>query len=260
MRIGVQTNPAHPITSEIERAATDSFDYVDIMLAAPGAALEQTDWRKIADTVGALNLSVHCQAAAYLPIANPSPLVRQAALDEMRRSLDATARLGGSTLSVLWQGWPAYFNEADGYQFTQQWLAILVQHARAQNVELALINSANNRHQLKYFREVFHRTPGLAFTYDIGNSNVGVPQSLTRDYLFALGDRLRLVHLSDNDGTTPQYLPLGAPSQGGIQLDHELRTLRTFRYDGDITLQVLGDRRWLAVTRDLLAEVWAQVT
>lgn len=258
MRIGVQTNPRRRLAAELEQAAGEKFDFAEIVLAAPHAALESTDWREVATQVMALNLPIHCQSAAYLPIANSSPLVRQAALDELRRSVDATARIGARLLSIPWTGWPNFLGEADGYQFAHQWLTILIQHAQPQGVQISLINSANNRHQLKYFREIFHRTPALRFTYDVGNSNVGVSQSLTRDTLFALGDRLQLVHMSDNDGSAVQHLPFGAPAQGGIDLDHELRTLRTFRFDGDITLQMPGDRSWLLAARDRLRAAWTR--
>jgi sugar phosphate isomerase/epimerase len=147
-------------------------------------------------------------------------------------------------------------SESDGYLFSRQWLTILIEHANQQGISVALVNSPQNRHQLKYFRELFHRVPALRFTYDIGHSNIGVPQSLTRDYLFALADRLELVHLSDNDGSDDQHLPMGAPQTGGIDLNHELRTLRTFSFDGDITLQVAGDPTWLQLARDRLRDTW----
>lgn len=284
MRIGAQTDPNKKLHDEIARCAEDNFDFVEIVLAAPGAALESTDWNAVSTQLAELNLSAACQAPTFLPIANPSPLVRQAALDELRRCIDATARIGARLLSIPWTGWPDYMPEADGYQFARQWLEIVIRHganqqgtqpdggqpdgeqpdggqpdgeSQSSGVEIALINSPTNRHQLKHFREIFHRVPNLRFAYDIGNSNVGMPQSLTRDYLFALADRLTLVHISDNDGTAPQYLPFGAPISGGIALGHELRTLRSFRYDGDITLQVQGDRRWLLAAREILRDVWA---
>lgn len=260
MRIGAQTNPANPLDAELRQVAADGFDYAEIVLAAPHAALESTNWSTIAAQLEQLALPALCQMPVYLPIANPSPLVRQAALDEMRRAVDAAARLAASLISIPWTGWPPALSEREGYIFAQQWLSILVRHGAQQNVQVSLINSPDNRHQLKTFREVFHRTADLAFSYDIGNSNVGFPQSLTRDYLFALADRLRVVYLSDNDGTAPQYLPFGAPMRGGIDLAHELRTLRTFRYDGDLTVQVLGDRGWLHAARKQVEETWAQVS
>lgn len=258
MRIGIQTRSDRPLLEEIQWCVDEKFEFIEIALAAPGAALESTAWGKIADRLAESGLAIRCLAAHYLPIDNPSPLVRQAALDEFRRSVDAAARIGASLLSVNWRGWPGYMSEAEGYAFTTQWLEILVRHGRDRGVQIGLVNSADNRHQLKYFRETFHRVPGLRFTYNIGNSRVGVPQSLTRDYMFALADRLSLVQLSDNNGQAAQHLPIGATGESALDLAHELRTLRTFRYDGDIVLDMFGQRRWVTGSRDLIREVWEQ--
>jgi sugar phosphate isomerase/epimerase len=256
MQIGVQVQPTQPLPVEIEWCVRHRFTYVDIPLAAPGAALESTDWRAIAALLEDAELPAVCQSAAYLPVDNPSPLVRQAALDELRRSVDATARIGAPLLSVPWIGWPGFMSESDGYLYSQQWLTILINHAQTRNIEIALINSTQNRHQLKHFRQLFHRVPGLRLTYDIGHGNIGAAKSTTRDYLFAFTDRLALIHASDNDGEADLHLPFGAPQSGGISLPQELRTLRSFRYDGRITLQILGDRHWLLATRDILAQTW----
>jgi sugar phosphate isomerase/epimerase len=79
---------------------------------------------------------------------------------------------------------------------------------------------------------------------------------MTRDYMFALSDRLTHVHMSDNNGEHDDHLPIGAPKTGSIDLAHELRGLRSFRYDGGITLEIYGDRRWLVASAGLVRETW----
>src|SRR5690606_284007 len=126
----------------------------------------------------------------------------------------------------------------------------------SQGVTVTIENSPENRHQLKYFREILHRVPELKLTFDIGHGNIKTAKSMTRDYLFSLADRLVHVHLSDNDGDGDDHLPIGAPMRGGIDLAHELRGLRSFRYDAGITVEVFGDRRWLLASADLIRETW----
>lgn len=65
------------------------------------------------------------------------------------------------------------------------------------------------------------------------------------------------MHISDNDGTSDGHLPFGAAIDGGINFTDELRTLRSFNYDGTITLQVFGHERWLRASAELLRERWA---
>ena len=132
----------------------------------------------------------------------------------------------------------------------------MISHGAERGVQVALENSIRQAHQLKYFREIFFRLPQLRLLYDIGHSNVQTVKSMTRDYLFALADRLSHVHLSDNAGQADEHLPLGAPKSGGIDLARELRELRNFNYNGTITVQVFGDRRWLLASAQMVRELW----
>jgi len=258
MQIGMMSNPRNDLCQDIQWAADHHFDLIDLILEAPNAALETTDWQAVRATLAENRLGVVCQAATYLPIHTPSPAVRQAALDELRRSIDAASLIGASQCTTHFLGWPIYLEEAAGYEYYRQLYMVLLKHGQDRGVSVALKNSANNQHQLKYFREIFHRLPDLKLTYDIGHGNVQTAQSMTRDYLFALADRLTHVHLSDNDGSADDNLPLGAPYKGAIRLLRELQSLRSFRYNGTITLQVFGDRRWLLESVAVLREVWPQ--
>jgi sugar phosphate isomerase/epimerase len=260
MRLGAMNNPRQPLLDEIKWIASNGFDFIELTLEAPAAALESTNWREIAAAINDSGLDVICHSAPYLPIENPSPLVRQAALDELRRSVDAAAIVGARLCTTHFRGWPAYLSDAAGYDYYRQMFEILIRHGASQGVEIALENSIDNRHQLKYFREIFHRLPDLKLLYDIGHGNIRTAKSMTRDYMFALGDRLAHVHISDNGGLDDDHLPIGAPKRGGIDLAHELRGLRSFRFDGTITVDVFGDRRWLLACADMIRDVWEQVT
>src|SRR5690606_29940757 len=103
-------------------------------------------------------------------------------------------------------------------EYYRQMYDILIRHGANQEVAVALENRPDNRHQLKHFREIFHRLPDLKLLFDIGHGNIKTAKSMTRDYLFALSDRLVHVHLSDNAGQEDDHLPIGAPKQGGIDL------------------------------------------
>jgi len=258
MKLGMMTNPHNELDREICWASEQGLDFVDIVLEAPKAALETTDWQSVQQTIADSGLGVVCQSATYLPIHTPSPPIRQAALDELRRSVDAAHILGATQCTTHFRGWPAYLPEAAGYEYYRQLYTVLLKHGEERKVSVALKNSADNSHQLKYFREIFHRLPELKLTYDIGHGNVQTAQSMTRDYLFALADRLTHVHLSDNNGSADDNLPLGAPQEGALQLLRELQNLRSFRYDGTITLQIFGDRRWLVESAAMVRDLWPQ--
>ncbi len=204
-------------------------------------------------------MGIVAHAAPYLPLDNPSPLVRQAALDELRRTIDVAQQLGAPICTTHFVGWPSFLAEDAGYEFYRQAYLILLKHGAEREVAVTLENSPENKHQLKHFREIFFRLPQLKLTFDIGHGNVKTARSMTRDYLFALNDRLAHVHLSDNDGTADDHLPFGAPVQGAIHLKHELQVLRDFKYDGRITVQVFGQDRWLVASAERVRELWAEI-
>ncbi|MEZ4638460.1 MAG: hypothetical protein R2856_26485 [Caldilineaceae bacterium] len=49
-----------------------------------------------------------------------------------------------------------------------------------------------------------------------------------------------------------------APIGGGLDLEQNIQTLRSFGYDDTITLEVFGDRRLLLHSVARLKEVWGE--
>ncbi len=259
MQLGAMNNPYTGLFKEIKAIAGMGFDYIDLTIEAPAAAPESTDWKTVRQAVTDAGLGLVCHTAPYLPVNNPSPLVRQAAVDELRRSIDAAAILGASLCTMHFMGWPGYLPEKDGHEYYRQFLAILIAHGAAQGVQVAMENSPDNRHQLKAFREIFARLPELKLLYDVGHGNIDTPKSMTGEYLFSLSDRLAHVHMSDNDGNGDDHLPFGAAKRGTLKLKQELRALRSFNYDGTITLEIFGHRRWLQSSAQWVRELWEEV-
>ncbi len=256
MQLGLVTNPRNSLAAEIAWLADNGFELVDLALEAPAAAPETVKWADVKAVLAERELAVICRAATYLPLENPAPLVRQAALDELRRAIDATGAVGGAICTVRFRGWPSHLDETSGYEYCRQLFGVLIKHGSERGVQVALENRAANEHQLKWFREIFNRLPALKLVYHLGHGNVGTLQSMTREYLFALADRLVHVRISDNDGRQNSYLPLGAPASGGLDFRRDLQTLRSFRYDGTVALEIEGERRWVQASAELLREWW----
>ncbi|MEZ4656976.1 MAG: TIM barrel protein [Caldilineaceae bacterium] len=206
------------MATEITWIGENGFDFVDLCMEAPGAALEKNRLARRGSAIARGWLKgVVCQAAAYLPTDSPSPLVRQAAMDELRRALDAAQMVGAALCTTHFHGWPAYLSEHEGYEYITQLYQVLLKHGAERGITVALENSPRNLHQLKYFRQIFHRLPELKLAYNIGHSNVSTNATgQTREYLFSFADRLAHVRLSDNDGSAPQQLPPGAASAAAL--------------------------------------------
>lgn len=244
MKLGGMTNPQRNLLQEIRQIAADGFDYVDLTIEAPRAEPQQIDVKAVKQLLADCGIGVICHGPPYLPIHNPSSAVRQAALGELRRCIDIAAEIGARLLTTHYMGYPGFWPEEAGYELYAQLYGVLCQEGAERGVLIALENSPHNDHQLKRFREILARCPDLLLLLDIGHANIEVPKNQTREYLFSFADRLAHVHVSDNDGTADQHLPLGAPMRGGVPWQKVIQDLKSFRYDGTVTLEVFASDRW----------------
>mgnify|MGYP001820398122 CR=1 FL=1 len=64
MQIGYANDPRHRLEDEIDWIADNGFDYIDLMVAAPAAALESTPWKDVANQISSRGLGVVCHAPA----------------------------------------------------------------------------------------------------------------------------------------------------------------------------------------------------
>lgn len=257
MQLGLRTNPLRSLASEIERAARLGFQFVDIELAAPRAALERVEWQEVRTALEDHGLTALCHAPDYLQWVSPSPIVRQAALDELRRSVDAAQILGARLLHLDLVLWPEWIEEQEGCLLYHQLVSILMRHGSERGVEIALANGTDNTHMLKFMRSIYQRTPGLRFALDVGHLNIRTRRSLTREFMFALGDRIACAVYSDNDGSADQRLAFGAPAAGGINLKQEVRDLKSFGFDGRVILDIGSEDELLSHSARRITELWA---
>ena len=251
MKVGGMTNPQRDVLDEIRQVAADGFDFVDLTLEAPKAEPQQINAAAVRRALEDHGLGIVCHAAPYLPVNNPSAAVRRAALDELLRCLDMAAELGAGLLTTHYAGYPGFWPEAAGYELYGQLYQRLCGEGARRGVKVAMENQPGNTHQLKAYREIFARSPDLYLLLDIGHANINVQRNLAREYLFALADRLAHVHVSDNDGAADQHLPLGTPSKRGVSWRKVAADLKSFGYDGTVTIEVFSTDR--GYRRDSLA-------
>ena len=79
----------------------------------------------------------------------------------------------------------------------------------------------------------------------------------TREFLFALGDRVACAIYSDNDGSADQRLAFGAPASGGIDLQKEVRDVKSFGFDGRVILDIGSDDALLALSLERMRSLWS---
>lgn len=114
--------------------------------------------------------------------------------------------------------------------------------------------------QLENIVEILDQVPLLRFHLDSGHAKLERGYDRWEEYLNRLGSKLLHVHLSENDGTADQHLPLGAVPDGSTDWPKHIEKLKASGYDGTITLEVFAPQKeYLLVSRDLLRTWWANV-
>lgn len=258
MLIGAMNHPAHDVFQEIEWIAKMGFDFIDLTLEPPSAATWRIDPEAIRVALEKTNLQVVGHTAFYLPIASAFEEVRQAAVRELCRCLDAFRKIGAKWMNIHPDRHAPMHDRSFYIGRDIESLRELQSHAEGTGVGIMIENLPGDFNSAPQLGELLDSLPELGLHLDIGHANLLVPYNTTEEILKAYGSRLRHVHLHDNKGGHADlHLPLGA---GNVDLHWALRCLKSCHYDGTITLEVFTpDRRHLEYSRDVLRRAWQEL-
>lgn len=257
MLIGAMNHPARDVVSEIEWMAGMDLDFVDLTLEPPAAAHHRINPARIRDILDEHGLEAVGHTAYYLPLANPFESLRRAAVEELKRCLETFSRLG-----VKWMNIHPDRNAPmhdRGFVIARNLLSLreLINTGRDCGVGVMVENIPGSFNNARQLGELLDPLPEVGLHLDIGHCNLLTEFNTSDEILAAYGSRLKHVHLHDNKGGAADlHLPLGT---GTIDLAHHVRRLQSAGYDGTITLEVFSpDRKYLALSRDLLRRAWDQ--
>jgi sugar phosphate isomerase/epimerase len=258
MKIGAMNHPAQDVLSELRWMAGLELDFVDLTIEPPAAASWRIRPAEIRRALADYGMGVVGHTAFYLPVACPFESVRLAAVEELKRCLDAFAEVGSRLMNLHPDRHAPMHGRAFYIGRNIESLRALIEHGRNIGVQIMIENlpgDFNNAHQLG---ELLDPLPELMLHLDIGHANLLVPFNTTEEILKAHGHRLRHVHLHDNKGGHMDlHLPLGA---GTLDYRRALRALQDCGYEGTITLEVFTpDRRHLIYSRDVLRQCWDEL-
>ncbi|MEX1026484.1 MAG: sugar phosphate isomerase/epimerase family protein [Candidatus Paceibacterota bacterium] len=257
MQIGAMNHPGRNPIEEIDWIGENGFDFVDFTLEPPTAAPEQVDAAAVRSALQRHGLGVVAHTAYYLPISSPFTVVRQASLEAFRFALSASKEIGATVMNTHYRRLPPFFSSEQAVEWHAEVLTPLCEEAADLGVTIVMEHAPHGgQDQLENCVAIMEKVPLLRFHLDSGHTKVERHYDRWDEYLERLGDKLLHVHLSDNDGTEDQHLPLGAPRSGTNWPDH-IRKLKATGYDGTITLEVFSPQReHLLLSRDLLREWW----
>lgn len=258
MQIGGMNHPARSPVKEIDWFGAHGFDFVDLTLEPPASDPAEINVSAVKRALSRHGLDVVTHTAWYIPISLPYARFRTAALDEFRRCLEITVKLGAAVMNTHFTAPPPLMPEDQTVDRHVEVLAPLCEEAARCNVSIVLEHvPRGGRNQLETILAIMQEIPRLRFHLDSGHAKLERDTDRWGEYLKHLGDRLLHVHLSDNDGTSDQHLPLGASPRSLTRWPAHIKKLKATGYDGTITLEVFApEREYLLVSRDLLRRWW----
>ena len=258
MLIGTMNHPARPVLKEIEWMAGFGFDFVDLTLEPPAAAVWKVDLKEIRRALTEYNLQIVGHTAYYLPLCSPFESVRKAAVQELKYCIEAFAQLGAEWMNIHPDRNVPMHDRKWIIERNIQSLRELHPVAEQCGIGLMIENLPGEFNTLAQLAQLLDPLPSLGLHLDIGHANLMVEKNTTGEIIETYGSRLRHVHLHDNKGGTADlHLPLGS---GNLDLVRHLRTIKQCGYDGTITLEVFtADRHFLSYSRDVLRKIWDEI-
>ncbi|MEA2553392.1 MAG: hypothetical protein QOJ65_1568 [Fimbriimonadaceae bacterium] len=255
MQIGAMNHPGRDPTEEIRAFSSLGLDFIDLTIEPPCAAPWRLDPKAIRRALDDLGMGVVGHTAFYLPIASSFDSLRCAAVDELKHCIDLFAEIGSKWMN-LHPDPRAPFHERQ-FVIKQNIASMreLIEHGRPQGVGVMVENIPGEFNNAKNLGDLLDPVPDLGLHLDIGHCNLLVPANTSGEILAKYGQRLKHVHIHDNNGGAADlHLPLGV---GSMDVPKEVGLLKRTGYDGTITLEVFAeDKHYLEYSRDLLKQLW----
>jgi sugar phosphate isomerase/epimerase len=258
MQIGAMNHPSRNPLEEIEWIGKNGFDFVDFTLEPPAAAPDQIDPLAVRQALDCHGLGMVAHTAWFLPFGSPCGNIREACLVEFRRALRAADQIGATVLNVHYGESPGFFSKGQVVGWHVEVLSGLCQEAAELGLTIVLEHIPHGGgDQLENIVAIMEKVPLLRFHLDSGHAKLERGYDRWDEYLDRLGPKLRHVHLSENDGTADQHLPLGAAPRSTTDWPQHVQKLKATGYDGTITLEVFAPHKeYLLLSRDLLRRWW----
>jgi sugar phosphate isomerase/epimerase len=258
MLIGAMNHPRHDVIQEIEWISDMGMDFIDLTLEPPAAGVWRVEPKAVRAALQEHDLGVVGHTAYYLPLANPFESVRQAAVEESKRCIEAFGKIGAAWMNLHPDRCAPMHDRSFVIERNLQSLRELLPVARDWKVGLMIENLPGQFNSVSQLAQLLDPLPELGLHLDIGHCNLLTDYNTAEEIIAAYGSRLRHVHLHDNKGGSADlHLPLGA---GTVDVPYQVRALQISGYDNTITLEVFtAERHYLAYSRDVLRRLWDEV-
>lgn len=255
MKIGAMNNPRMDVGSAITAFAANKFDFIDLTLEYPKAHVDVIDKKEVLKGLKESNLGVVGHTTYYLPFGSPIGAVRQAAVEDVIKTLPFFKEAGAATVTVHPDPGPGTMEPKITVSLNALSFKIISDEAAKHDLTIVVENVPGMFSSVEAVSTLLATVPGLRFHLDVGHAFIR--GNRFRQLLQTFKDKLVHMHLSDNRTREDDHMPIGA---GNINWVDVIQAVKGIGYDGTITLEVFSnDPRYLAASREKLLELWSEV-
>lgn len=244
MKLGFPNHPRKDVIEEIRWIGDSGFDFVDLFLEEDKATPNKINVWELKEVVGSYSLDIIGHTAWYLPISSPSKRIRDSAVAEFERYLKVFHKLEVELVNIHANWQTGLFSVEEVISFQIESIRKIVKIAEEYGIDIMYEPIDTPFDTVENTEKILSAIPELYFHLDIGHASLygRKPQ----DFIDRFHDRLRHVHLHDNNGLRDLHLPLGC---GKIEWMEVLKHLLRY-YNKTLTLEIFSpDREYVLVAK-----------
>lgn len=239
LALGFTVGLGMPFEEAVSWAASEGFDFVELLLDGPYARERITDrrtsmQRTLADA--SVDLVVHLPFA--VDPGSPFTPVREGAVAELTAGMDLAADLGAEKIvfhpsSDAWElGW----TETECREFVHTSLDDLIPAAYERRLKPCVENVVSSYYDVTTFPELLERYSGVSMTFDTSHALLaGMDETEMATFCREHADRIGHLHLVDTRGGDDEHLPVG---MGRIDFSTVFAGLDDAGWAGTATLEI----------------------
>jgi sugar phosphate isomerase/epimerase len=253
MRFGAMNFPVRPVLEEIDAFGALQMDYLELAMDSPMAhySLIREQRNAILRALGRWKMGLVCHLPTFVYLAHLTESIRKASMQEVLGALETASDLGAEKVVAH----PGYI---DGLAVHVLDDALNLAMAALEKIwlrssRLGLVLCIENMFprvgpfvESEDFEPIFTSFPDMKLVLDTGHANIGDKGGhRLLDFIHRFGPRIGHLHVSDNNGTSDEHLPVG---HGNIGFKAMVRALKRIGYDDTLTLEVFSPNRADLVT------------
>jgi sugar phosphate isomerase/epimerase len=253
MKIGAMNNPAKNILEEIDWIGENGFDFVDLTYEPPSSG--NFNVSEIKEHLKHYNLKIVGHTNPTLPAIYPIRKIREACLDELKKSADFLSILGAEKISIHPFYLRGHQDERVTYERNIDVLNQISEYCQNIGIQPMFENYITPFASPQAFLEIKKRVKGIKIHLDVGHCNLaGRSDKVTEEFFKKFKEDIIHLHMHDNKGFKDEHLPLGCGTIDWIKI---IEILKRSGYDGTITLEVFSpDKEYLSISREKLLKLW----